>query len=203
MICDRDCAQVRWFVIHGVQISCHAIPCILTTVRGFVDSASAEQTINHETNPRASTAGLRRGGAADSNSARPSHLQRESQLRPYVRYFPGVNGATSGTIHSGKQIPLQHSPDKTLNFDHNWGSVRESIDHGKMDHFDLGPCKPAPYKCYSQYQEADISNYFAYARSYLIADNFFSSLTGPSFPQSSLFDRFTVRDSGRQSQQYG
>jgi len=96
--------------------------------------------------------------------------------------FPGVNGATSGTIHSGKQIPLQHSPDKTLNFDHNWGSVRESIDHGKMDHFDLGPCKPAPYKCYSQYQEADISNYFAYARSYLIADNFFSSLTGPSFP---------------------
>ncbi len=96
--------------------------------------------------------------------------------------FPGVNGATSGKIHTGKVIRLNHSPDKAINFDHNWGPVRESIDRGKMDHFNLGQCGPPPYRCYSQYYESDIPNYFALAQHYLIADKFFSSLTGPSFP---------------------
>jgi len=96
--------------------------------------------------------------------------------------LPGVNGATTGRIHSGKVIPLGHSPDRALNYNHDWNSVSESLDDGHMDHFDLGACAPAPYKCYSQYHQNDISNYFAYAQNYLIADNFFSSLTGPSFP---------------------
>src|SRR5260370_27140175 len=35
---------------------------------------------------------------------------------------------------------------------------------------------------YTQLTERDIPNYFAYARSFVLADAMFSSLTGPSFP---------------------
>jgi phospholipase C len=51
-----------------------------------------------------------------------------------------------------------------------------------MDSFDETPGCGAPYGCYSQYLQKDIPNYFSYAQHYLIADNFFSSITGPSYP---------------------
>jgi phospholipase C len=94
----------------------------------------------------------------------------------------GVNGATHGKISTGKIIPLAHAPDRSGNYAHSWGAARIAIDDGKMDAFDETLGCQAPYRCYSQYLERDIPNYFTYARNYLIADNFFSSLTGPSYP---------------------
>ena len=38
------------------------------------------------------------------------------------------------------------------------------------------------YLAYSQFQQSDIPNYFSYASNFVLADNMFSSLTGPSFP---------------------
>jgi phospholipase C len=94
----------------------------------------------------------------------------------------GVNGATHGKLSTGQTIALSHAPDSSGNYAHNWSAVRIAIDGGKMDAFDETPgCEP-PYGCYSQYSEKDIPNYFSYARNYLIADNFFSSITGPSYP---------------------
>src|SRR5258708_5849576 len=94
----------------------------------------------------------------------------------------GVNGATHGKLSTGQTISLSHAPDSSGNYAHSWSSVRIAIDGGKMDAFDETPgCEPT-YGCYSQYFEKDIQNYFNYARSYLIADNFFSSMTGPSYP---------------------
>jgi len=95
----------------------------------------------------------------------------------------GVNGATQGKISTGQTIPLSHAPDRSGNYAHDWNSVLKAIDGGKMDAFDLTlNCGAPKYLCYSQYNEGDIPNYFAYAKNYLIADNFFASLTGPSFP---------------------
>jgi phospholipase C len=53
-----------------------------------------------------------------------------------------------------------------------------------MDRFDLinGGNVNGDYLSYSQYYESDIPNYFAYARNFVLADAFFSSLEGPSFP---------------------
>ena len=97
--------------------------------------------------------------------------------------MPGVNGATQGKLSSGRTIPLSHAPDMSGNYAHDWVSVLKAIDDGKMDAFDTTfGCGTPKYLCYSQYNEKDIPNYFAYAKNYLIADNFFSSLTGPSFP---------------------
>jgi phospholipase C len=97
--------------------------------------------------------------------------------------MPGVNGATQGKLSSGQTIPLSHAPDRTENYAHDWNSVERAIDDGKMDAFDTTfKCGKPRYLCYSQYTQNDIPNYFAYAKNYLIADNFFSSITGPSFP---------------------
>jgi phosphoesterase family protein len=97
--------------------------------------------------------------------------------------MPGVNGATQGKLRSGRTIALSHAPDRSGNYAHYWDSVLQAIDGGKMDGFDTtSGCGQPMYLCYSQYNEKDIPNYFAYARNYLIADNFFSSMTGPSFP---------------------
>jgi phospholipase C len=96
--------------------------------------------------------------------------------------MPGVNGATQGKISSGRVIALAHSPDSSGNYAHSWSAVRIAINDGKMDAFDKTPGCQAPYRCYSQYLQRDIPNYFSYAQHFLIADNFFSSLTGPSYP---------------------
>ena len=94
----------------------------------------------------------------------------------------GVNGATHGKLSTGQVIALAHARDSAQNYAHNWLAVKTAINGGKMDAFDETFGCEAPYGCYSQYVEKDIPNYFSYARNYLIADNFFSSITGPSYP---------------------
>jgi len=103
----------------------------------------------------------------------------------YFGTFPGANGATSGTISTGKVIPLGHAPDKLpRDIDHSFNSAVTAINGGAMNQFDLipGANQNGDYLAYTQYTEADIPNYFAYARNFVLADAFFSSLTGPSFP---------------------
>jgi len=103
----------------------------------------------------------------------------------YFGTFPGANGATSGTISTGQVIPLGHAPDKLpRDIDHSYNAAITAIDGGRMDRFDLitGGNQNGDYLSYTQYTEADMPNYFAYARHFALGDNMFSSLTGPSFP---------------------
>jgi phospholipase C len=105
----------------------------------------------------------------------------------YFGTFPGADGATTGTISTGEVIPLGHAPDMTPNdIDHSFQGAVKAIDGGLMDRFDLlkggdTDVNGTPL-AYTQYTEDDIPNYFAYARKFVLADEFFSSLTGPSFP---------------------
>jgi len=99
--------------------------------------------------------------------------------------FPGVDGATSGTISTGDVIALGRTPDRTpRDISHSFQSAVTAIDGGAMDQFDLipGGNVNGDYLAYTQHIEEDIPNYFAYARHFVLADAFFSSLTGPSFP---------------------
>jgi phospholipase C len=103
----------------------------------------------------------------------------------YFGTFPGADGATSGKISTGEVIPLRHAPDMMpRDIDHSYQAAVEAIDGGAMDRFDLimGGNVNGDYLAYSQYTESDIPNYFAYARNFVLADAFFSSLEGPSFP---------------------
>lgn len=103
----------------------------------------------------------------------------------YFGAFPGANGATSGPISTGQVIPLGHSPDFTYPQDpeHDFGSAQVGTDGGKMDHFDLigdGNVN-GNFLAYTQMQQADIPNYYAYAQNFVLADNMFSSIKGDSF----------------------
>jgi len=103
----------------------------------------------------------------------------------YFGTFPGADGAISGTISTGRVIPLGRTPDKTSrDISHSFQAATTAIDGGKMDRFDLiaGGNQNGDYLAYTQMVEANIPNYFTYAHDYVLADRMFSSLTGPSFP---------------------
>ncbi|MDP9300898.1 MAG: hypothetical protein M3P43_08415 [Actinomycetota bacterium] len=101
--------------------------------------------------------------------------------------FPGANGATQGTLCDGTTVQLGHAPDLVADLPHAFSDGVEVIDGGKMDCFrDAG---------YVQYQEQDIPNYWAYARRFVLADDFFSSEYGPTciehfFNYAAQSDRF-------------
>jgi len=103
----------------------------------------------------------------------------------YFGAFPGANGASTATISTGQVIPLAVSPD-TMNrdVDHLWWSSLTGVDGGKMDHFDLIPeaNENGDYLGETQQNASTIPNYFAYAGYYVLADNMYSSLAGPSLP---------------------
>jgi phospholipase C len=103
----------------------------------------------------------------------------------YFGTFPGADGATSGKTSTGRIVKLGHTPDE-LPYDlgHGWTDAHVAIDDGAMDAFDEvqnGNVK-GRLLGYTQMTETDIPNYFAYARTFTLADRMFSSLVGPSFP---------------------
>ena len=102
----------------------------------------------------------------------------------YFGTFPGANGATHAKISSGQLIPLGHTADRTAHdLGHSWASSLTAVDGGKMDQFDIIPDGNVngDYAALTQFTEADIPNYFAYARQFVLSDNTFSSLKGASF----------------------
>src|SRR5262249_42606829 len=77
----------------------------------------------------------------------------------YFGKFPGADGATSGTISTGRVIPLGQAPDRTpRDIDHSWQAALKAMDGGKMDQFDLigGGNQNGDFLAYTQYTEADI-----------------------------------------------
>jgi phospholipase C len=99
--------------------------------------------------------------------------------------FPGADGATTANISSGKSVLLARTPDKTfLDIGHAGAAAELAINNGRMDQFDLLPGSRQNGKdiADSQYLESDIPNYWKYARAFTLADHFFSTVIGPSFP---------------------
>jgi phospholipase C/uncharacterized protein YjdB len=99
--------------------------------------------------------------------------------------YPGANGATTATISTGQVIPLGHTADRVArDMDHSWHGSFISIDYGRMDGFDLiaqGNINN-DYLSLTQQTQSDMPNYWTYAGNFVLADNMFSSLHGPSFP---------------------
>jgi phospholipase C len=102
----------------------------------------------------------------------------------YFGTFPGAFGTRFGRISTGELVRLGQAADRTPDIDHTYDSAVLAIHNGAMDRFDLipGATVDGHYLAYVQYTEADIPNYFAYAYNFVLADGFFSSLAGPSFP---------------------
>ena len=103
----------------------------------------------------------------------------------YFGRFPGANGTTTGTLHDGSVVPLEPLPDRVSpDIDHSWRGALTAYDHGRMDGFDLlaGGKPNQGLHGYTEASQEDIPNYWTLAQQFVLSDNFFSSLHGPSFP---------------------
>jgi phospholipase C len=103
----------------------------------------------------------------------------------YFGRFPGADGATTGTLSTGKQIPLMHTPDHTLiDIAHHGDAATVAVNNGRMNGFDLlpGAVQNGEDIALSQLHQEDIPNYWQYASTYTLADHFFSTINGPSYP---------------------
>jgi len=100
--------------------------------------------------------------------------------------FPGANGATTATISTGQTIPMGHQGDQ-MPWDitgHGWWDFQIGNHDGEMSAFDLvtAGSTQGDYLGFQQLQQADIPNYWKYAKNFVLSDNTFSSLEGASFP---------------------
>jgi len=97
----------------------------------------------------------------------------------YFGTFPKAIGT------NGKQYPLNHTPD-VLKSDvgHSPDDAHAAYNDGKMNMFSQlpGAIQDGVDMANSQFYESDIPNYWQYARHFSLADNFFSSVMGPSYP---------------------
>ena len=108
----------------------------------------------------------------------------------YFGTFLGSDGATSGQLSTGEIIPLGRTPDVTpRDIGHGWVQSLLGTNYNRMDKFDLIELNKTQactlngdYLCYSQLLEQDIPNYWAYARTFVLADHAFSSIQTDSFP---------------------
>jgi phospholipase C len=144
------------------------------------------------------------GGPAD---AAPPHVARYpvknvvfliKENRTFDNYFgifPGANGADAGVTCDGGRAPLKRLLNsQPTDISHTFGSAAMAFNDGGMNCFDLlgqDPSLPdggavlypsgGPL-AYQVAEPSDIPNYWLLAQTFVLSDNFFSSLRGPSFP---------------------
>jgi phospholipase C len=86
--------------------------------------------------------------------------------------YPGADGATQGTTCDGQTVPLGRALDREPDYGHSFTDGIAAVDGGRMDCFNPD--------AYVSYTRADIPNYWAYADRFALADQFFSSVYGPT-----------------------
>jgi phospholipase C len=104
----------------------------------------------------------------------------------YFTGFPGAASATTATLSTGKTITRAVAPSGALAQDicHANSCGQRAYAGGKMDGFDLNNAGQLPFV---KYTEAQIPNYWQYARNFVLADHLFSTTLGPSTPGHAVF----------------
>ena len=95
--------------------------------------------------------------------------------------FPGANGASFGYDH-GVRRPLTRGTDARTSEDipHCYPCAVAAYDGGAMDGFNQSAASDR--WSYTQLAQDQLPNYWAWAKRFVLGDNFFSSAEGPSFP---------------------
>jgi len=145
--------------------------------------------------PAAGERGRRTGeghGASSSPGALPRDVPIEhvvfmvKENRTFDTYFgkyPGADGATVGKTLDGRTVPLKPAPDvMPHDITHGFASGLYSIDGGKMDGFNIIG-QGGDLSGYVQHSRKSIPNYWRYADRFVLADRFFTSMYGPTFPE--------------------
>ncbi len=104
----------------------------------------------------------------------------------YFTGFPGAAGTTTAKLSTGAIITRPAAPAGPLPKDicHCNGCGQTAYHSGTMSGFDLIGAGQLPFVHYS---EAQIPNYWKYARNFVLADHLFSETLGPSTPGHLVF----------------
>ncbi|HEU4354173.1 MAG TPA: alkaline phosphatase family protein [Actinomycetota bacterium] len=99
--------------------------------------------------------------------------------------FPGANGSTTG-VKFGQEVPLEPSPHWLPgDLPHDRAAFLNSVNHGNYDGFAIGQFGD-PW-AYTMYEEPTVPVYWQWARDYVLSDNYFCSVGGPSYPNHLFF----------------
>ena len=100
----------------------------------------------------------------------------------YFGSFPGADGSTTCALKDGTAFACPHAPDLTpRDLCHAHDCALADWNGGAMNGWE-DVDNSADRLAWAQYGEADIPNYWKYARTFTLADRFFASMLGPSFP---------------------
>ncbi len=101
----------------------------------------------------------------------------------YFGAYPGADGATTGRTYDGRTVRLKRAPDVLpVDIAHGFSNGLQSIDGGKMDGFSLIPGNDR-LQGYVQYSRSQMPAYWAYADRFVLADHFFTSIFGATYPE--------------------
>ena len=111
----------------------------------------------------------------------------------YFGKYPGADGATTGKtmmrdangnwVPGGPEIPLKVAPYiQPHDITHGFSSGLYSIDGGRMDGYNIIGLG-IDLSGYVQHSRKTLPNYWAYADRFELADHFFTSMYGPTFPE--------------------
>jgi phospholipase C len=111
----------------------------------------------------------------------------------YFGRYPGAEGATVGQsmqrnasgqwVNGGPPIPLKPAPYvQPHDITHGFASGLYSINGGKMNGFNIIG-EGSDLSGYVQHSRATLPAYWAYADRFVLADHFFTSMYGPTFPE--------------------
>lgn len=107
-------------------------------------------------------------------------LKENHTFDNYFGTFPGVDGRTTGLTSTGATIPLTPMPDADeAPVCNSWDCALEAMNAGKMNQFDL---ISSGLSAYTQASQQQIPNYWQYAQHFVLADQYFTSVHGPSLP---------------------
>lgn len=101
----------------------------------------------------------------------------------YFGKYPGAHGATEGKTLDGETVPLTRAPDRMPHdICHAFLDGVKVINGGRMNGFDQ-ICRVEDRLNYTQYSREQMPRYWAYADRFVLADHFFTSMYGPTFPE--------------------
>ncbi|MBX7097396.1 MAG: hypothetical protein K1X89_06780 [Myxococcaceae bacterium] len=109
----------------------------------------------------------------------------------YFTGFPGATSSLTAKLHDGRVITRPIAPTGPLPRDlcHGHSCASKSWNKGRMNGFDLvsgtvtdPESGQDDYLAYARFTETQIPNYWQYARHFTLADHFFATTAGPSFP---------------------
>jgi len=112
-------------------------------------------------------------------------VQENHTFDNYFGTYPGVNGLNSNLsvpVEPGSNLivaPFHLASLSTPDLDHSRGTALKAYDNGKMDGFVQAEGSNSTM---GYYNGSDIPYYWDYASKFVLMDNYFSSVMGPSLP---------------------